>query len=559
MKKYSTSILLLFFACQLSATTFFDQLCSFNFNWKKYELQSPTGEARHFNSDKEYIQAHLECVLAILRSNPVEQLNETQYNSRMHLIDVLADYRSRGIFPMNYYRAERTPVFIDEHNTHCAVGYLLQQSGHDDIARRISFTYNYSWLKDINDPELPSWQEASGFSMEELKLIQGGYFSYREDAFIAVDKYEIPQKPVAKIVYFQNEALNKPMAAKEENIWIKGEGMNGVLNGKWVQNYSPGMPWIVGYYENGQRTGQWEEYFQGTKQLCRNENWRNNKLNGLRRRFDKFGNLIEEIMFKDGNAVKKTNYSLGDSLTYVRKPIDSTLVFTEVYNFEGSLIACGQEKIYNPGNLLWFQNIELTALNYASVSARGMSTANQSDGNSAYYRSSNANLFNTMPLVQYKKEGDWIYYKEYAYAVKKSVNTMRNSLAVHYRHFGPTLLFSTAMFEDVIMNSAYDSIRVEYADDNLQNFYGYGATSFVHYQVSYYTASEIPPRINLGYYGYSYPYGHQSEETLPPVIKEFGQLNQANEKIGEWKHFTKNSKLYKTENYLIAWKPEDEK
>ena len=42
---------------------------------------------------------------------------------------VLADYARQGRFPINYYRQERIPVFIDEHDTHCAVGYLMQHTG----------------------------------------------------------------------------------------------------------------------------------------------------------------------------------------------------------------------------------------------------------------------------------------------------------------------------------------------------------------------------------------------------------------------------------------------
>jgi hypothetical protein len=44
----------------------------------------------------------------------------------------------------------------------------------------------------------------------------------------------------------------------------------------------------------------------------------------------------------------------------------------EVFNARGERIACGHETVYNPGNLLWFQSIEFTALNSASISARSV-------------------------------------------------------------------------------------------------------------------------------------------------------------------------------------------
>jgi hypothetical protein len=529
MKKLGTSILLLLFVQQLSAFTFYDQLCNFNFNWKKYELRAPVGEARHFNSDKEYIQAHLTCVLAILQSNPVDQLNAKQYNSRLHLIEVLDAYRLAGNFPMNYHRLERIPVFIDENQTHCAVGYLLQQTGCEEMALRISAKNNYAWLKDIDDPEFFEWQIASGFSLEELKLIQGAYDSYRFDAFYAPDKYVTPQKPACLLVYFEDGMTRKPLPAKTENIWCKGEGTDGVLNGKWVQNYGVGIPWIVGYFENGQRSGQWQEYYQGTKKLCRTENWRNNKLNGLRRRFDRAGKIIEEILFKDGNAITKTNYSLDDSLVYVRRPLDSVLVATEIYNFEGALIASGNEKIYNPGNLLWFQNIELTALNSASIQARDMPNAIQvyGDGYGGYssysgnggggiylspYSYQNINLYNTPPLVQYKKEGNWIYYKEYNYSANKS-------LVNDYRHFGKDLLNSMSAFDDFNANDSYDSIRVGYSDNLFRNFYGYGNGNSVHYEIRYFGvdihANETNPNIHP-YQFLDQPQPYQRARTIRP-------------------------------------------
>jgi hypothetical protein len=541
MKKITVSILLVLFVHQLSATTFYEQLCNFNFNWKKYALRAQPGEAQVFASDKQLIQAHLTNVLDILRSNPVSQLDASQYKTRMHLVGVLDGYRKAGIFPMNYYRRERVPVFIDQHHTHCAVGYLLQQTGYEALALRISATDNYAWVKDINDPELLSWQKKSGFTLEELKLIQGAYDFYLDNAFTLPDKYEIPQKPGCMLVYFTNDQTGRSMAAKPENVWCKGEGANGVLNGKWEQHAGVGMPWIVGYYENGKRTGQWEEYYQGTKQLCRTEHWRNDKLNGTRKRFDMEGNVIEELLFKDGNAVTKKNYDFVDSLVWIRKPLDSNMVWTEVYTLDGSLIASGHEKVHNPGNLQWFQNIELTALNSAAITARDRSTSLEAySGGGGFRRRSFS-----PPLVQYNKEGDWVYYKEYSYQVVNT-KTQQNLLLVNYRHFGQALINSLSVFDNTYSNTVYDSIRVNYKNNYLQDLYGYANKNFVHYQISYYDQKEIP--VNYYYPGYI----NLIAPSLP--VKACGQYNRNKEKIGEWKHFDKNGKVYKKENYLIAWK-----
>jgi antitoxin component YwqK of YwqJK toxin-antitoxin module len=559
MKKIIASVLMLLLGQQLSAETLYDQLCRFNFNWKKYALQKPQGEAISFRSDKEYIQTHLKNVLVVLRSNPTENLNAQQLQSRTHLIDVLAAYREAGIFPKNLYRRERLPVFIDEFNTHCAVGFLMRETGHENLAQRIAAADNYVWVKDIHDPELLVWQNASGFTVEELKLIQGAYDSYMENAFFLPNKYEIPQKPATMLVYFENEALHKSMPEKTENIWCKGEGVNGVLNGRWEQNYAVGIPWIVGYYENGKRTGQWQEYYQGTKKLCRTENWRNDKLNGIRKRFDRFGNLIEEILFRDGKAIKKTNYSLEDSLTWIRKPLDSNMVYTEVFNAAGTLIAMGNEKVYNPGNLQWFQNIELTALNMAAVQTQAVT---QSD-KSIYYKSDvSSSIFPRRgrlwsyepPLVTYEKEGTWKYYGEYNYATRVTPNPTISKMVIAYPHFGQEFINAAFQVSAKEFDFMYDSIQVDYIKNQVQHLYGYAPQKYLHLQISYYKAKENPnEQVSLLHI---YPF--QTIEPFQNQVHYVGQFNQKGERIGEWKYYTRESKVYKTENYMIAWKEEED-
>lgn len=555
MKKLLSAVVLLFATLSVSAATLYDQLCAFNFNWKKYPMQAPAGEARNFSCDRELIQAHLSGVLSILRAAPVDQLSDVQRVSRAHMIELLDGYRIAGKFPLNYYRGERIPVFIDEHGTHCAVGYLLMMTGHDDVAQRISKNDNYVWVKDLHDPAVPGWQEASGLSFEELALIQGAYDSYAENGFFLVNKYETPQMPTCTTAYFMDD--NRINQKRPENIWCYGEGKNGVLNGKWIQNYAAGKPWIVGYYENGKRSGQWEEYYQGTKQLCRTEQWRFNKLNGTRTRYDMAGNVIEEILFANGDAVSKINYDRNDSLVYIRTPLDSNRVWTQVMNFNGELIACGHETVYNPGHLLWFQNIELTALNSASIRARDESTnSSYGSGLNAVSYGGLSGLYNTPPLVQYFKQGDWIYYQDHSpeYASKKKSAVKPEELfKQQYQHYGPALITSTSMLAGAAITTGYDSIHAAYKDNQLLEFYGYTSSQFIRIHVSYYEKAVNPSPSYLSVYS-------RRHSSLPAFwfnspVKEAGTYNSKGQRIGEWKYYNEMGVLCKTENYLV---PEDE-
>ncbi|HTF05602.1 MAG TPA: hypothetical protein VK826_16360 [Bacteroidia bacterium] len=571
MKKAVIALCLAVSALTVSATTFYDQLCTFNFNWKKYALVAPAGEARTFHSDREYIQAHLTGVETILNAASTDHLTPEQVASRRHMITLLHGYRMAGNFPLNYYRAERIPVFIDEHGTHCAVGYLMMMTGQEEMAQRISRTDNYVWVKDIRDPALTAWQQSSGLSVEELKLIQGAYDSYPMDALYRPDRYETPQMPICTTSYFTNEHTGLRMTKKPENIWCKGEGKNGVLNGKWEQQSAPGMPWIIGYYENGKRSGDWEEYYQGTKKICRTEQWRNDKLNGVRKRFDQLGRMIEEILFSQGEAVCKINYDLNDSLAYVRVPIDSSRVATQVMNSEGKVIACGVERIYNPGNLRWFQNIELTALNSAQITTQ--QSANSGNGGlnkDGGYGSSN--LFHHIPLVQYKKEGTWMYYpdKGAEYAATNSGQT-ESVRFPGYKYYGATLYYSLSMFTGVKTNARFDSIEVQYTSNQVQNFFAYSPSDYMHLRVDYYTPEEpkaptnnllIDPTTNvviipISAYIFPWDYHYMPPQEALLVIKSKGQYNRAGERIGEWQYFTTDGQVCKTENYLIPMREEE--
>jgi hypothetical protein len=177
-------------------------------------------------------------------------------------------------------------------------------------------------------------------------------------------------------------------------------------------------------------------------------------------------------------------------------------------------------------------------------------------GLSSSYRG--VNLYNSTPLVEYKKEGDWIYYKEYNYSKRKLPGSMENMLVINYRHFGQDLSNSVMLFDNLKMNFGYDSIRVKYADNNLRDFYGYGTSDFVHLQIRYYEPKEIPPTVYLPYPITQSSSAYQNTEQTSPIVKECGQLNPANEKIGVWKHFSVKRELYKTENFLVAWKEDDE-
>ncbi len=557
MKKYATLLLIMLLAMHVYANDFYKQLCDFNYNWKKYTHYVQPEQKKHFNNDAVYVQTHLSHVIPILKSNPTFFLTHKQRVNRIKLIHLLEIYCEEGLFPVNNYREDRIPVFIDEYNTHCAVGHLLEKTGYENLAQRIARNNNYAWVKEIDDPDLLAWQKTSGLSLEELKLIQGAYDFYPVLDLHDPNKYEIPQKPEYMTLYFDRDKSSK---TKEKKIWCKGEGKDGILHGRWEQNYSETLPWIVGYFNKGKRTGQWKEYYQGTDKLCRTENWRNNLLNGVRKRFNKAGEIIEEILFKNGKAVTKTNYDLHQSLKFIRTPLDSSSVWTEVYTIGGSILGEGKERIHNPGNLMWFQNIELTALNTAAITSRELQkTTNHRGREKQVYMNpeSGTGLYNAPPLVEYKKEGQWIYYKDYAskmprYHFKKYPSVIIN----HYPYIAQQNNQVMEHLKSYDLSETYDSIVVNYENNRIHNFYGYGENDFIHITIAYHIDRFLTLDINSIIYG-----GRHSQYDFPsvsiPRIKMMGTYNQNNKRIGTWTYYDLSQQVYKTEKYLIPWKEEE--
>jgi hypothetical protein len=207
---------LLLAASHSHATNLLDQLRAFNPYWADHADHLTGKPAKPISNDVDYVQAHLAEVLGVLSQAPTSQLSAGQLRSRQELTAVLADYASQGRFPINYYRQERIPVFIDEHDTYCAVGYLMGHTGEEAMARRIAAANNYAWVREIEEPGLAAWQQASGFSLAELKLIQGAYDYYMPDAFLLPNKYEVPQKPERVVRYFEG--------ADKDKVWCYWRG-----------------------------------------------------------------------------------------------------------------------------------------------------------------------------------------------------------------------------------------------------------------------------------------------------------------------------------------------
>lgn len=489
-----------------------EQLVAFNPNWQKYLSYLPEEEAIEFEHDWQLVQFHHLHVISVLEDANKSDLDRTQKSNRRFLIDHLKKYCSSGRFPINAANKIRTPVFIDEAKTRCAVGYLLDVGGQGKLSLDLAKYQNLAWVKDIQSTAFIKLLEPSGLTLEEVKLIQGAYDFYPPAGLYASNKHDIPQKPQVISKMF-DEQKPKSLFDRSHGQWLYGEEKNGKLHGKWIQNYSADLPWIVGFYNQGKRTGQWKEYYKGTNILCRTEYWRNDKLNGIRTRYDRNGNIIEEIQFKDGVAVLKKNYDRNKGLEWVRKPLSGDTVYTEVFNRFGALLASGNEIIYNPGNLEWFQNIELTALNTMMVQTR-----DQPNRNGLINREFQA----FTPLVQYQKEGEWNFYGAWKPDMKESdERNWLSTLDQQYSVFRYDFNLVYQNFNDDYNGGYVDSIHAEFSNGHLLDFESYSSASNQHYAFEYHEQVLFP----------TYQVGRQ---IIHQPLKAYGRLNRNDSRIGDW-------------------------
>jgi hypothetical protein len=144
-----------------------------NPNWQ-YQVLHVTPILPEGNTHTQLIKAHLLTVIKELKQRPTS-FTTKQNKERHNLLNILQAYAMEQKFPKNEMVAGIQPVFIDNYGTHCAVGYMMQQSGYQALATRINKEHQLSYIKNITTPGISAWATEHGFTIDELAWIQPGY------------------------------------------------------------------------------------------------------------------------------------------------------------------------------------------------------------------------------------------------------------------------------------------------------------------------------------------------------------------------------------------------
>ncbi len=195
---------------------------------------------------------------------------------RKQILAAFDEYIAKGTTPKNDHLPWRTPVFIDDEKTICAVGYLIERTVGRDVAERVAASHRYSYLEEIAAamPEVAQWVETSGFTLDELSTIQPGY----EGPTVAhIEGWNLAKNTSENIpdgAYSEkpDDPAGRQIAGtikkrKMVGTWTVTDGgkvigqaelVNG--SGTWHSSYPDGKKLAVGKLENNQATGDWQVY-----------------------------------------------------------------------------------------------------------------------------------------------------------------------------------------------------------------------------------------------------------------------------------------------------------
>ncbi len=187
---------------------------------------------------------------------------------RREILGYFDEYIAKGTTPMNVHVPWRTPVFIDDRGTICAVGYLIERTAGRPLAEKVARGHRYNLLEDIAAamPEVREWVASSGFALEELASIQPGYIPpsyWNEKDLVDAD---IDASPVALDVPEKSGTWTSRYPTGER--LAEGRYVDRRPQGTWRFYHPSGNLAAIGSFAGGTREGRWT-FFHDTPQAVR--------------------------------------------------------------------------------------------------------------------------------------------------------------------------------------------------------------------------------------------------------------------------------------------------
>ena len=122
------------------------------------------------------VKNHLRIVENELLRKNVDHLSLELQRERAKNITHLHQYWTNGVYPKNPdFLDRRVPYFKDAVGTPCAMAYLIEQSGHQDLVNIVTRSNNHVYINDIQEGPVIDWIKKSGLTKAEAARVQPTY------------------------------------------------------------------------------------------------------------------------------------------------------------------------------------------------------------------------------------------------------------------------------------------------------------------------------------------------------------------------------------------------
>lgn len=213
--------------------------------------------------EKLRIRSHFLAVRELLHSRAATRPELAA--KRAEILAYFDDYIAKGTTPKNEHLPWRTPVFIDDDGTICAVGYLIEHTAGRSVAENIAKSHRYSYLEEIAAamPEIQKWVEASGLTLEELSSIQPGYEGPEINFMTA---WNLKKDHIEDGAYDKDGVRGTIAHHQMEGMWTRTDADGHVVGrgqlvhgaGTWTSFASDGTRLAEGPYVTNQPHGTWK-------------------------------------------------------------------------------------------------------------------------------------------------------------------------------------------------------------------------------------------------------------------------------------------------------------
>ncbi len=285
------------------------------------------------DSERLRMRTHFQNVRAWLTARPPTRPELAK--RRAELLSYFDDYIAKGTTPVNERLPWRTPVFIDEHDTICAVGYLIERSVGRELPERIAVDHRYDFLEDIAAamPEVQAWVADSGMTLDELSTIQPGYIEPTADTWQRWDLTQIPDGPYER-------------AHEDPAITTRGTFAHKRMEGTWTLRDAADK--LLGSGELVHGDGAWTSYYPDGKKLAEGHYVKNDP-SGAWTFFHESGNVAAIGSFRGGTRVGKWQFfydaPIGTPIAAGRFTLGGAVTGTwRHFDASGALLATSREE-----------------------------------------------------------------------------------------------------------------------------------------------------------------------------------------------------------------------